>query len=1396
MKGTGIGRYLTVLAILVVVLFGLSVLAPLSNGPLASASGATLSTSPTVSSAASSSAAATTAASTVTPSTVQTSSGAGPHPGTLEIYELAPGGAPTVDPAVAYYTVDDEPISNVYETLIAFNGTQTGPSPSDWVPEIATCVPGSAECLADTGSTLVFPNATTGAPQYYSFEISAGAKFYDPATKVSWPVYPTDVLFSFIRTLAFANLPAVGYNNGWIQAQALLPPGSPTYDNSIHYPYNNTPSPVFNSILINDTQYCPNPAGNLPINGCVTFNVGASGEAWPFFLELVSDPLGGSITPCGTFTYLGAGVPGFDGTTAAKGDGPCLMPGNGTSSSSASFKNWLSTVSPEIWDPLQELELTAPPSPQPAVQYTMVGSGPYYAVQVGVTGGGAEGSGGYTLAADPTYTAPEGCAGQPNCLPEAGTYIPNVVVYWQDTDTLGIEEAVAGQADTIQYDPTDTSTILDLVHTGTFNLLQDVLTGNNWNMMFELTFNTTNEAAIDPNGAGATNVPGNFLADLGLRQFLVEAFPYTTVQSTINTVDGVEYGINYGGAIPPGQTTYYPSNVTWPGCGGLGTCSASEGNPQTSPAVAGGAASWWQNITNPSGPYYDSELASCSSSTPCKFAIQGWVGNPTLDATIEAWIAAVKSLTGGAIQMYFFDITGSELYTEVGLGNGQGSLPVFNWGWVPDYGDPTDYMVPFWLPNGTFSFAQGLYSTFAEPQYNDVTACGHDDPSSWADLVYWANYAADQGTTLGIPSECQGIAYQTLVEWNALAAHEVNLTFRVLEYNLIEHIGNELAIEVYDYTQVLAVDYGTWLSQTGINLNPSVGGGGVQTWYTWVYADTVFQVSVQENTLGAGHTFSATLDGTTLSTTTVAGTSYLNFTGLANGTYPYWIGFTSGFGASPANGTAVINGANTTVSVAYTAFSGTTNTLSFTEGGLVSNTTWQILIQNVGVLSSNLPTIAFTLPVNTTPGWNYTPGVVVGYAHASQGTVSFDATAAIDVTVTYVGVILTTYEITFAPTGLPPTQTWSISLGSPAFTLTGTGNITFYEENGTYIFSIGTVTGYNPPASAGQIAIVGANLIVSVPFSTPGNGFDLTFEEQGLPHGSAWNVTVDGFGIQSTTPTLSFLFPNGTYNWSVSTIGGWTTDTWSGTAVVNGTTPPVTIKFVPFTYAVTFFEGGLTSGATWGVVVNGTSYTSPTYYLTVNLPNGTWAFSVPTIAGYLATPTSGNVTVAAAPTTQVIIFGPIPETFTVTFTASGLPTGATWTVFFDGKSTAGTATSVSFSGVVNNTYTYAILAPSGYTASPSGGTITVNGGNASQTITFTATTTPPAAQNQNFLGTLAYALIGLFVVLAVIFLALALYWRGRKPPTSAPPQSWESGTTDTKGTMESTDDQSATPPSS
>ncbi|HEY6238562.1 MAG TPA: hypothetical protein VIZ68_05195, partial [Thermoplasmata archaeon] len=150
--------------------------------------------------------------------TVGGASAASPHKNSLVVYELVPGGSNTEDPAIDYETAGYEPIVNVYQQLIAYNGSQVGPTYSTAVPVLATCVPGSPQCesLYGAGTTLI--NGWN-----YTFVVDPNAKFYDPANGASWGVYPTDVYFSAARTMAFSTDPCAGCNNGWILTQSLLP---------------------------------------------------------------------------------------------------------------------------------------------------------------------------------------------------------------------------------------------------------------------------------------------------------------------------------------------------------------------------------------------------------------------------------------------------------------------------------------------------------------------------------------------------------------------------------------------------------------------------------------------------------------------------------------------------------------------------------------------------------------------------------------------------------------------------------------------------------------------------------------------------------------------------------------------------------------------------------------------------------------------------------------------------------------------------------------------------------------------------------------------------------------------------------------------------------------------
>jgi hypothetical protein len=73
-------------------------------------------------------------------------------------------------------------------------------------------------------------------------------------------------------------------------------------------------------------------------------------------------------------------------------------------------------------------------------------------------------------------------------------------------------------------------------------------------------------------------------------------------------------------------------------------------------------------------------------------------------------------------------------------------------------------------------------------------------------------------------------------------------------------------------------------------------------------------------------------------------------------------------------------------------------------------------------------------------------------------------------------------------------------------------------------------------------------------------------------------------------------------------------------------------------HAVTFTETGLPSDTNWSVTVNDTEHSATTSSILFNESNGRYSFTVGSVAGYSATPLSGEVTVNGVNTTQAIVF--------------------------------------------------------------------------------------------------------------------------------------------------------------
>jgi hypothetical protein len=114
--------------------------------------------------------------------------------------------------------------------------------------------------------------------------------------------------------------------------------------------------------------------------------------------------------------------------------------------------------------------------------------------------------------------------------------------------------------------------------------------------------------------------------------------------------------------------------------------------------------------------------------------------------------------------------------------------------------------------------------------------------------------------------------------------------------------------------------------------------------------------------------------------------------------------------------------------------------------------------------------------------------------------------------------------------------------------------------------------------------------------------------------------------------------------------------------------------------------------------------------------------------------------------------------YSVNFTESGLPSGTIWYVnitasggiVYDSGAISGT--SYSFS-LTNGSYTYTIGKISGYNISTSSGSVTINGRNLSQSITFSSvpsTTPPPKKPSPPTSNNDLYIIIGAVAAVAVV----------------------------------------------
>ncbi len=487
--------------------------------------------------------------------------------------------------------------------------------------------------------------------------------------------------------------------------------------------------------------------------------------------------------------------------------------------------------------------------------------------------------------------------------------------------------------------------------------------------------------------------------------------------------------------------------------------------------------------------------------------------------------------------------------------------------------------------------------------------------------------------------------------------------------------------------------------------------------------------------------------------------------------------------------------------------------VTFQETGIPSGIDWNLTVDGVEMLLE-ANTTTFYLPNGTFPyvlgglgplatlynfTWSESP---LPYT----GTVVVNGTGVVEPTLVF-AVHGPNITVVFSQWGLPRGVAWNVTLSNATFsqTLNVSGNnttIDFSVQPGNYSYKAGPVAGYYPTNqnSSGNL---------SVSYYQNGNGsyfstyewvptfffsrssYQATVSETGLPAGFAFNVTVDGLSrVLSTdgaTDTLNWTgLPNGTYPYTIANLPGWHQRTvpYAGLLTVDGGSAPpngsgvgysLTLAFTQVVYNVTFAELGLPLWTSWSLEVNSTIYPSTTGAITVELPNGTYPYTLPDLSGWHETtlPYGGEIGVQGSGLVEPLLVY-VEVTYPVVFTETGLPTGTLWSVVA-GSSILYSATSTITFEEPNGSLAYAVEPVPGYVANRTSGTASVLAGGASVAVTFAAPPSPAAPLVPSWVAPMVVgALAGGLVAGAVALVAvrkLRTGRSGRKDPSAVEP--WE-----------------------
>ncbi len=432
---------------------------------------------------------------------------------------------------------------------------------------------------------------------------------------------------------------------------------------------------------------------------------------------------------------------------------------------------------------------------------------------------------------------------------------------------------------------------------------------------------------------------------------------------------------------------------------------------------------------------------------------------------------------------------------------------------------------------------------------------------------------------------------------------------------------------------------------------------------------------------------------------------------------------------------------------------------SFTETGLPSGASYNVTLTNSTKTVWSGVTAAGSTATITAKLYNGTyilgASTVMGTGHKYTALVWSQPSS--DIISVNGGTIsgataLTFYEeflLNFTETGLPAGTAWEISVGNNTYTSTKS-YIDLNEPNGTYSYSIFAVNGYSPTPASGSATVNGANDTVAITYASGGKQYAVTFAETGLPSGTTWYVNLaNGQQFSSSTSSIVFDEANGSYSFTTSEGNAhYYAVPSSGIITVNGKALQQNISYY-YGYSVNFTAKNLAKFVQWSVTYNNVSKSSTSPYITFFIKNGSYKYSISIAPDWSASPSSGWLNVSGANAAQSINFTELY--FTITFKETGLPAGSVFSITINNQLYQSTNGSVVIRAH-NGSYVFMPAYVSGYTATPSSGTVSLGFTNVVQNIVYTS-----SAVHTNTTGSGGFTLPTYSSVLAFIHTTTFIY---------------------------------------